>query len=58
MKTIKVIFKDNSLNYVTSINEKVTEDEVKRYFVDNYFNLGNYQEDNLQKCIDIEFINN
>lgn len=52
MKTIKVIFENGDYLY-TKING--TSEEIKDYYVGNIFNIG-VVEDNLQKCISIEFI--
>jgi len=56
MNAIKVIFKNPIYNYVTSVNPKVTEEEIKKYFVNTVFDVGSYPEENPQKCIEIEIL--
>jgi len=56
MSAIKVIFKNPIYNYVTSVNPKATEEELKKYFVNTVFNLGNYPSENPQKCTKIEIL--
>lgn len=57
MKTIKVIFNDESCNYFTKVNKNSTDEEIRNYFVGTYFNLGIFPEEDFKKCIDIEIIN-
>lgn len=56
MKTVKVIFKDSTYNYVTNINGQVSESEARKYFVGKYFDLGVYPKEDMQQCINIELI--
>lgn len=54
MRTIKVHFSDgNSL--VTAING--TRDEIEKYYLGKYFNLGDGEKDKMEKAIRIEFLN-
>jgi hypothetical protein len=54
MKSVKVIFKDSKYNYTTSVNEKATDNEIRRYFIGQMFNIGCYPIENMQQCIDVE----
>lgn len=54
MKSVKVIFKDPKYNYYTSVNGERSDDEIKKYFVGTYFNLGVYPVEDMQKCIKVE----
>lgn len=51
LKTAYVKFNDWKYNYHTNVNGKLSDSEVKAYFVGKVFNLGAI-DDNLQKCID------
>ena len=49
---VKVLFENG--DYIkTTING--TKEEIRDYYVGNYFNIGNV-EDNLQKCTEVEFV--
>ena len=54
MKTVKVIFEDTKYNYITSVNPKVSFDDVVSYFVGKWFNVGSGEHDNMQQCIAVE----
>lgn len=54
MKTVKVIFEDSQFNYSTNVNPKCSNQEIEKYFVGNYFDMGFYPIENMQKCINIE----
>lgn len=49
-----VKFEDSKHNYVTSVNGNLSDDQIKSYFVNKYFNVGHYPVDNLQKCVAVE----
>lgn len=53
-KSVLVKFKDNSLNYVTSVNPLTSNQDNINYFVNTVFNMGCYPIENMQKCIGIE----
>jgi len=50
-KTAHVRFADPKYNYSTSVNGKLTDEEIISYFKDKWFNLG-HLEDDMQKCVD------
>lgn len=56
LRTIRVIFKDSKYNYLTDINDSVSHEIVKNYFVNRRFDVGKYSVENIQVCIGIEFI--
>ena len=56
LNSCKVIFKDASLNYTTSVAGHVTEQDCKNYFVGSHLNVGG--EDEVHECIAIQFIDN
>lgn len=56
LTTIKVIFKDPRYNYLTDINANAPHETVKDYFINTSFDMGCYPVEDLQVCIDIEFI--
>ena len=51
-KTAHVKFADPKYNYSTSVNGKLSDEEVKEYFVNKWFNMGTPTRDNMQKCVD------
>ena len=51
-KTAHVKFKNPKYNYSTSVNGKLTDEEVIAYFKGKAFNLGTPTRDNLQICVD------
>lgn len=54
MKTIKVIFEDKKHNYYTTVNASNSDEDIKKYFVGSFFNVGIFPIEDLQKCIKIE----
>jgi len=58
MKSVKVMFKNNALNYTTSVSAQSTLESVTIYFVGTWFDMGVYPNENLEECIKIEFNNN
>jgi len=52
-KTAVVKFNDSKYNYRTSVNGKLSDEEVISYFKNKWFNMGNV-EDDMQKCIECE----
>jgi hypothetical protein len=51
-KTVYVKFNEWKYNYHTNINGKLSNEEIKKYFVNQSFNLGDASGDNMQRCID------
>ena len=56
LKTVKVIFEDSKYNYSTSVNGQVSDEDIRKYFVGVWLNLGSGENDNMQKCIGCEVI--
>ena len=50
-KTANVQFADSKYNYSTSVNGKQTDKQIVQYFKNQWFNMGNVQDD-MQKCIE------
>ena len=50
-KTANVQFKDTSYNYKTSVNGKLNDAEIIKYFKNQLFNLGNVHDD-MHVCIE------
>jgi len=50
LKAAHVKFLDSKYNYVTSVNGKLSNAEIVKYFKNNWFNLGHINDD-MQKCI-------
>lgn len=57
MKVVKIIFENSVYNYLTDINPQCTYQEIRKYFVNSYFDVGVYPAENMQKCINVEIIN-
>lgn len=53
MKTIKAHFSDGNF-LITAING--TREEIEKYYLGKYFNLGNGEKDKMEKAIRIEFL--
>ena len=52
LKTVYVQFENREHNYHTSVNGKLTDKEIRKYFVNTMFDRGVFPEENMQKCID------
>ena len=52
MKTTKVYTK--STNWTTSVNG--TEEEIKDYFLNRWFNVGTYPVERMEKVIKVEIL--
>lgn len=53
MDSVKVTF-ENGDSFETDFNAEVSREEIKKYYLGKYFNLGSV-DDNMQKCINVEF---
>lgn len=51
-KTAHVKFANPKYNYSTSVNGKLTDEEIIRYFKGQIFNMGTPTHDSLQRCVD------
>lgn len=51
LKSASVQFADSKYNYFTSVNGKLSDEDIVKYFKNKWFNLGHI-EDDMQKCID------
>ena len=51
-KCANIIFADPKYNYSTSINGCVSDEDIKKYFKGQLFNMGQADNDNMQICID------
>ncbi len=54
LKTAKVIFEDPQYNYNTTVNGELTDEEIKKYFENKFFNVGSYPKEIFKKCIKCE----
>lgn len=52
LKTAYVKFEEHQYNYHTKVNGELTDESIKAYFIDEYFNVGSYPEEKMRKCID------
>jgi DNA repair protein RadC len=55
LASVEVIFENPEYNYSTSVNPNATEQEIRKYFVGNMFDMGVYPSENFQKVIDIKY---
>ena len=51
-KTAHVKFADSKYNYSTSVNGKLSDEEIIKYFKGKVFNLGHADHDDCQVCTD------
>jgi hypothetical protein len=58
LASVDVIFENPDYNYSTSINPDASEEEIRKYFVGNMFDMGVYPSENFQKVIDIRYNRN
>lgn len=52
LKCANVFFADEKYNYSTSVNGKLSDAEIIKYFKGTKFNLGSGTKDDMQLCID------
>ena len=57
-KSVKVIFEDQANNYTTSVSNTASDESLKRYFINQRFNISNYPNEVMRTCINIEINNN
>lgn len=55
MHSVLVQFENPEYNYFTSVSDQTTKESATAYFVGTSFNLGNDENENLQKCESILF---
>lgn len=53
MKTIRVSYSNGDF-LVTSING--TKEEIEKYYLGNFFNIGRGESDKMEKAIKVEFL--
>jgi DNA repair protein RadC len=58
LASVEVMFENPEYNYTTSVNPNATEQEIRKYFVGNMFDMGVYPSENFQKVIDIKYNSN
>jgi hypothetical protein len=58
LASVEVMFENPEYNYSTSVNPNATEQEIRKYFVGNMFDMGVYPSENFQKVIDIKYNKN
>jgi hypothetical protein len=51
-KKANVFFLHPEYNYSTSVNGKLSDEEIIKYFKWQIFNMGSGERDDLQQCID------
>jgi hypothetical protein len=57
MPAVKVLFEESKYNYTTSVSYETDEKEANKYFIGTVFNVGEYPQEIMKKCIGIEYIN-
>ena len=53
MKTIKILMSNPEYDYTTSINPSIPMEDIRKYFVNQWFNVGSVN-DLMMQCIDIQ----
>ena len=56
LNTVKVIFKNPKYNYSTNVSAITNEEQARKYFVGQIFNVGSYPKEKLEEVINIEYI--
>lgn len=54
MKTVKAVF-DNGDFIITGFNASVGDEEIKKYYLGRFFNIGSVS-DSMHKCVKVEFL--
>tara|TARA_R110000744_G_scaffold7342_2_gene25276 strand:- start:933 stop:1100 length:168 start_codon:yes stop_codon:yes gene_type:complete len=54
MQSVKIYFKNPKFNYSTNANG--TKEELEKYFVGTFFDVGIYPRELLRECIQIEIL--
>lgn len=52
MKKVEVLFRNSKYDFITSVDDEITNTQIHNYYVHNVFNFG-IDKDNLQECIDV-----
>lgn len=47
---VDVMFEDEKYNYITEVNGKLSDDEIKSYFINKIFDVGVYPKEKIIKC--------
>ena len=55
LSSVDVIFENAAHNYSTSMSKKTTEEDAKKYFIGQVFNVGAYPIEDMQEPISIKF---
>ena len=55
LSLVKVKFSNPKFNYTTNLSGDISEQEAKKYFVGQKFDVGVYPKENMQQVIDIDF---
>lgn len=56
MRIIKIHFHNTEYDFITPVSELATEEGVRDYFVGQWFNMGQGEEDNMRQCIAVSII--
>ena len=55
LKTAKCYYENGEI-IITDVSGKLTDEEIKQYFIGKYFNIYCRDEDKLVKCVGVEII--
>lgn len=53
MDAVKITFDDGQV-IITDFNPNVSREEIAKYYMNNWFNLGSIKDD-MHKCVKVEF---
>lgn len=56
LPSVYIEFEESNFNYYTNVSTNVSKDSVIKYFLGNFFNVGIYPNENLQKCIKVTYL--
>lgn len=54
-KLVKMTY-TNGEQSTTCVNRNCSDDEIKKYFLNQWFDRGHFEKENMQKCINVEFL--
>lgn len=53
LASVAVFFDEDKYNYTTSVSGYMSDNAIKSYFLENFFNVGSYPDEVMRKPIKI-----
>lgn len=54
LDSVKVTFANGDW-FITGFNAQVSREEIAKYYMGNYFNVGTYPKEDMQQAVKVEF---